>query len=442
MGYKNVIDSPQIAIVHMKKSSFLLPILFFALYLNGQEPYQFTEIKMQVATPVKSQDRTGTCWAFSTASFLESEAKRLGKGEHDLSEMYVVRHVYRDKCEHYVRRQGTANLTEGGLAHDLLRAVARYGLVPESVYPGKKDPSRPHDHTAIASKLKTRCNELVSLGKKGALPPNWLMQIDTILDAEFGKLPARFKYAGTEYTPPGFRDYLNIKPADYVNLTSFTHHPFFADFVLEVPDNFYNESFYNIPLDDLMRTLQNAIQMGYTVEWDGDVSNEGFSTEKGIAIVPQKAWADKAARDQQNTFILTENEQAVSQAYRQELFDRQITQDDHLMHITGMLDEANSGLFYAVKNSWGDKNERKGYIYASEAYLRLNTISITVHKDALSQDLRKQMGAGTTPNTPVKLSVPNQPTPLAPEGKFKKVEAENTIVLPPKTRATQDTSDH
>jgi len=282
----------------------------------------------------------------------------------------------------------------------------------------------------------------VSLGKKGALPANWLMQIDTILDAEFGKVPAKFKYAGAEYTPLGFRDYLNIKPADYVNLTSFTHHPFLTSFVLEVPDNFYNESFFNVPIDDLMRTLQSAIQMGYTVEWDGDVSNEGFSGEKGIAIVPQKAWADKAAREQQNTFVLAENEQVVSQAYRQELFDRQITQDDHLMHITGVLDESNSGLFYAVKNSWGDKNERKGYIYASEAYLRLNTISITVHKDALSQDLRSQMGAGTAATTPVKLSVPNKPTPLAPEGKFKKVEAENSLVLPPKTRATQDTSDH
>jgi hypothetical protein len=158
--------------------------------------------------------------------------------------------------------------------------------------------------------------------------------------------------------------------------------------------------------------------------------------------VPQKAWADKTASEQQNAFMLAENERAVSQEYRQELFDRQITQDDHLMHITGMLDESNSGLFYAVKNSWGDKNARKGYIYASEAYLRLHTISITVHKDALSQDLRKQMGAGTAATAPVKLSVPNQTTPIAPDGKFKKVEAQNSLVLPPKTKATQDTSDH
>lgn len=375
----------------MKKLLFCLP-LFFAAAMTAQTPYEFKEVKTVKATPVKSQDQTGTCWAFSTASFLESEAIRLGKAPVDLSEMYVVRHIYRDKAENYVRRQGTAQLGEGGLAHDLLNAVREHGIVPEQAYPGRKDPSKPFVHGPLEQKIKDLCNGMVDQAKQGKLAAGWTSRIDSLLDAELGKVPNTFVENGVQYTPQSFRDFLGINPDDYVNITSFSHHPFYTSFILEIPDNFANGSFYNLPLSEMMRCLNNALQQGYGVEWDADVSNRGFSSQNGIAIVPEKDWKDKTTAEQANSFKYWEDEKEVSQAYRQEMFDRQITTDDHLMHITGIVDETQSGLFYTVKNSWGANSGVNGYVNVSESYMRLNTISFTIHKNALPSDVRKRMG--------------------------------------------------
>jgi bleomycin hydrolase len=371
---------------------FIGGIFAINLCAQKQEPYGFKEVKKLSATPVKSQDQTGTCWAFSTASFLESEAQRMGKGEHDLSEMFVVRHIYRQKCENYVRRQGHAQFGEGGLAHDLLNAVGRYGIAPESAYPGRKDPAQPYNHKRIESALKNMCDDYTALGKKSKLPENWLSRIDSALDAEFGKVPRSFMVNNTEFTPVSYREYLGIRPEDYVSVTSFSHHPFYKPFILEIPDNWANGAFYNLPLGDLMRCLNHSVQRGYTVEWDADVSNTGFSAQNGLAIVPQADWKDKNTAERNGVFKFWEPEKNVTQEYRQDLFDRQETMDDHLMHITGVLDEAHSGLFYVVKNSWGEISNLKGYIYVSEAYMRLNTLSFTVHKEALPPDVRKQIG--------------------------------------------------
>ncbi|MGI9159985.1 MAG: C1 family peptidase [Saprospiraceae bacterium] len=376
----------------MKKTGlFFLLLLPFFLHAQG-EPYEFKEVKMVQATPVKNQQKTGTCWAFSTASFLESEAIRQGKGEHDFSEMFAAWHIYRRKCENYVRRQGKANLSEGALAHDLLQVARDFGIVPESAYPGKKDPAAPHDHSKLEKDLQALCNELIALGAKGELPADWMKQIEKRLDDEFGAPPIKFSYNGAVFTPVTFRDYLGINPDDYVNLTSFTHHPFWTSFILEIPDNYANGSFYNLPLNELMRTLNVALRSGYSVEWDADVSNPGFSAGNGLAIVPEKKWEELAEADRKNRFNFWEPEKNVSQDYRQELFDRLITQDDHLMHIVGVLDEANSGMYYAVKNSWGEISEKKGFVYVSEAYMRLQTISITVHKDAVPKDILQRLG--------------------------------------------------
>lgn len=378
----------------MKKYLLFWVALSGALSLcaQKQEAYQFKEVKNLTATPVKSQDQTGTCWAFSTASFLESEALRLGKGEHNLSEMFVVRHMYRQKCENYVRRQGDARFGEGGLAHDLLNAVRRYGVMPESEYPGRKDPSKPYNHSRLERDLKMLCDGLVKKGKEGKLAANWTTKVDSVLDAEFGVLPVKFTLNNTVFTPTSYRDFLGLNPDAYVNITSFTHHPFYEPFILEIPDNWANGSFFNLPIGDMMRSLNYAIQHGYTVEWDADVSNRGFSAQYGLAIVPEKDWKDKSVAEQNGTFKFYEPEQTVSQEYRQRLFDEQETQDDHLMHITGVLDEGHSGSYYMVKNSWGQISDLKGYVYVSEAYMRLNTISFTVHKDALPSDVRKRMG--------------------------------------------------
>jgi len=372
--------------------SLLLAVFATALFAQKQEPYEFKEIKRLKTTPVKSQDQTGTCWAFSSASFLESEALRLGKPEANLSEMFVVRHIYRQKCENYVRRQGTAQLGEGGLAHDLLNAVKQYGIAPESVYPGRKDPSKPLNHSQLEKSLKNVCEEFVTLGKAGKLPEKWLHTIDSLLDVEFGAVPQTFTVGDTQFTPVSYRDFLGIKPDDYVTLTSFSHHPFYEKFILEIPDNWANGQFYNLPLSELMRCLNFSLQQGYTVEWDADVSNSGFSAGNGIAIVPEKDWKDRSLAERQGAFKQWEAEKTVTQEYRQQMFDKQVTTDDHLMHIVGMLDEAHGGDFYAVKNSWGEISDLKGFVNVSDSYMRLNTISFMVHKSAIPTDIQKRLG--------------------------------------------------
>ncbi|MEO6039730.1 MAG: C1 family peptidase, partial [Saprospiraceae bacterium] len=333
-----------------------------------------------------------TCWAFSTASFLESEALRVGKGEQDLSEMFVVRNIYHQKCDNYVRRQGHAQFGEGGLAHDELNAVRQYGLLPESVYPGRKNLAKPYNHSQLVTALKTLCDGFVAQATEGKLATNWISRVDSMLDVEFGPVPLKFVLGQTEFTPISYRDFLGVNPDDYVTVTSFTHHPFYSTFVLEVPDNWSNGLFYNLPISDLMRCAKNSIEQGYTVEWDADVSNNGFAAGNGMAIVAAKDWKDKDAAARNNTFKMWEAEKPVTQDYRQQLFDRQETMDDHLMHLVGIMDEKHSGLYYVVKNSWGQISDRKGYVYVSEAYMRVNTISFTVHKSALPQDIRRQLG--------------------------------------------------
>ena len=402
----------------MKKILFSLfgAVLAMSLYAQTPEPYEFTEFKRLPATEVKSQGNTGTCWSFSTTSFLESEAIRMGKGSHDFSEIFTVRNIYRQKCENFIRRLGKAQFGEGGLAHDNLNAVRQYGIVPESVYPGRKDASKPHNHSGLEEILKKKCNEFVALAEKGQLPDNWLRQIDDILDTELGPVPIKFTYNNIQFTPSSFRDYLGINPDDYVNITSFSHHPFWTNFILEVPDNFANGSFFNMPLGDLMRCLNNSIQKGFTVEWDADVSNPGFSARNGLALAPEADWSSKSREQIAGTFEFWEPEKPVTQSYRQQLFDRMETQDDHLMHIVGLLNETHGGIYYVVKNSWGEISDLKGFVYVSEAYMRLNTLSFTLHKNALPKDIRQRMGLEAEPGGGIKAEsdADNSPGGAAP----------------------------
>ncbi len=404
----------------MKKLLFCLLLFTSVSAVSAQkgEDYEFQEVKNLACTPVKSQDQTGTCWAFSTASFLESEALRLGKGQQDLSEMFVVRNIYHQKCDNYVRRQGHAQFGEGGLAHDELNAVKQYGLMTEAAYPGRKDPSKPYNHSQLQKNLKTLCDGFVAQATEGKLPANWLVLVDSVLDAEFGKVPLKFIVGQSEFTPLSYRDFLGINPDDYVTVTSFTHHPFYSTFILEIPDNWSNGLFYNVPVSDLMRCAKNSIQQGYTVEWDADVSNPDFAAGKGMAIVAEKSWQDKDAAARASTFKTWEPEKNVTQEYRQQLFDRQETMDDHLMHIVGVADEKHSGMYYIVKNSWGEISDRKGFVYVSDAYMRVNTISFTVHKNAIPTDLRRRLGleAGEVKIEGAKALQPRQKTDTPAKG--------------------------
>ncbi len=352
------------------KITFLLVFLLGTVVLHAQ--YDFTVDKDCRHTSVKSQDRTGTCWSFATTSFLESELLRMGKGEHDLSEMFTVRTIYEDKARNYILRQGKANFGQGSLAHDVLRAVALAGVVPQEVYDGLLPGQKRYDHSEMEAVLKGMLDGVL----KGKHPtPYWDDAFRAVLDVYMGRVPEQFVYRGKTYTPQSLAGALGIKPEDYISYTSFTHHPFHTSFVLEIPDNYSNGSYYNLPLDDLVAVVDNALARGYTVAWDGDVSEKGFSAREGIAILPVDP-------DRTDVFTKPGKEQKVTQEVRQQEFMNFYTTDDHLMHIVGIAHDKAGTKYYIVKNSWGNVGPYGGVVYMSEAYFRMKTIAVTMHKSA------------------------------------------------------------
>lgn len=341
--------------------------------------YDF-EIEYSIpCTEIKSQDATGTCWSFATASFIESELMRREKGQHNLSEMFIVKNIYRDKATNYVLRQGKAQFSQGALAHDFINSASRYGLVPEEAYSGLDEDAQRHDHGELEAVMTGFLDGVV---KRKSLSPKWQQATDKLLDVYMGESPERFSYVGRSYSPQEFAKSLEFRADDYVSLTSYTHHPFYEKFVLEIPDNFSNGSFYNLPIDDVVETIDNAIKNGYSVAWDGDVSEKGFSAARGMAVLP----VDAGRRD---LFQRPSEEMTVDQAMRQETFMSMATTDDHLMHLVGISRDAAGTKYYVIKNSWGEVGPYKGYLHMSEAYLRLKTLAVIVHQDALPKRLRR-----------------------------------------------------
>ncbi|RMF25211.1 MAG: aminopeptidase [Bacteroidetes bacterium] len=364
----------------MKKIAALLTLFVFSsLSLPAQ--YDFKILHDCRCTSVKNQQRTGTCWSFSTVSFLESELLRMGKEAPDLSEMYVVRNIYTDKARNYIFRQGKANFGQGSLAHDVLRAYAMAGMVPESVYDGKPDGVNRHDHSEMESALKGFLDGLL---RQKRLSKRWTSAFEAIMDVYLGPAPERFTYQGKSYTPRSFADELGIQPQDYVSFTSFTHHPFNETCILEIPDNYSNGSYYNLPFEELEAIVDYAISHDFTVAWDGDVSEKGFSAKNGIAVLPQDP-------DRPDLFTQPGPEIHVTQELRQETFMSFETTDDHLMHITGIAQDQNGTKYYLVKNSWGEISPFKGFLYMSAPYFRLKTIAITVHKDGIPPEIRRRL---------------------------------------------------
>jgi len=344
--------------------------------------YQFTLESSVACTPIKSQDRTGTCWSFATSSFLESEAIRLGKGQHDLSEMYAVRNIYKDKARNYVLRQGKANFSQGSLAHDPLFVAHRYGIVPEAAYSGLLEGEEKHDHGEMEAMMKGMLDALL---KRKNLSPKWKGAMEQVLDVYLGGAPEEFTYNGKSYTPKSFAESLGINPADYVQITSFTHHPFYRPFVLEIPDNYSNGLFYNVPMNELEAIVDNAVKGGFSIAWDGDVSEKGFSAKEGIAVLP----VDKKRED---LFTKPGKELVVTPEARQAAFESFSTTDDHLMHLAGIAKDKEGTKYYQIKNSWGEISEFKGYLYMSQAYFQMKTVSVLVHKEAIPAEIAKKLG--------------------------------------------------
>ncbi|MCZ7558448.1 MAG: aminopeptidase [Bacteroidia bacterium] len=354
--------------------------------------YQFTMVKELGATPVKNQNRTSTCWSFSALSLLESELLRMGKGPVDLSEMFIVRNIYQRKAEKFVRMHGNLAFAPGGAFNDVADVIRDIGIVPDQVYPGLSYGEALHVHNELDAVLRAVVDALIK-APNGKLTPAWKRSVAGILDGYLGPEPKEFEWQGKRWTPRNYADQaLGIKTEDYILLSSFTHHPFYTQFALEVPDNWSYGLVYNIPLDDMLRTMTHAIEHGFTIAWASDVSEKGFNHKKGMAIVPDKAWEDMSKGETDSVFIAPVKEKVITQQFRQEGFDNYTTQDDHGMHIIGLSRDVNGGRYFYVKNSWGEKNNPYGgYFHASEAYVRYKTTSIMLHKDAIPADIRAKL---------------------------------------------------
>lgn len=338
--------------------------------LTGHAQYEFVDVKTIEHTGIKSQDITGTCWSFSTASFVESELMRMGKGEIDLSEMFIVRKIYEDKARNYVLRQGKANFSQGALAHDLIRTMAREGIMLESAYPGLLDGDTIHNHSELEAALKGYLDGVLSQNHPSK---KWESGFNGILDAYLGALPADDSKA--------YYSKLGLKAEDYISVTSFSHHPYGEDFILEIPDNYSNGSYYNVQLDDLVRLVNHALDKGFTLAWDGDVSEKGFKAKQGLAILPSDI-------DRDSVFQIPGEEIKVTQANRQENFESLYTTDDHLMHLIGRAKDKNGTTYYIIKNSWGEIGDFDGLLYMSESYLRMKTVSLLLHENGVPKDIK------------------------------------------------------
>ncbi|MCC6282713.1 MAG: aminopeptidase [Saprospiraceae bacterium] len=382
----------------MKKLFSAVFLLLFITALSGQElpteinGYKFNVLKKIGATDVKNQFKSGTCWVYSTNSFFESELLRMGKGQHDLSDMFIVRAGYLDRAENYLRRQGATAFGQGAENHDVLNLIRKYGLAPQTVYSGFPAGQDKPVHGEMEAVLKSILDALNKL-PEGKLSPQWKKAYAGALDGYMGAPPESFTFAGKQYTPQSYFQSLGLNLDDYIVLTSFTHHPFYKPFVLEVADNWSSGNFYNVPLDELCQTAENAVNKGYTVTWATDVSEKTFSAKEGLALLPAKGWDDMSAGERDSLWKMPAKEKLVSAEERQMAFDELTTTDDHGMHIVGMVADQAGTKYFTVKNSWGTvKKEMGGYLYVSMPYFRFKTMSIMVHKDAVPTGVRQKLG--------------------------------------------------
>ena len=362
--------------------SSLLSVQVFAQDKKEKENYQFTNTLNLDATDIKSQDITGTCWSYSTTSFIESEIIRINKGKYDLSEMYNVRRTYEKKADNYVRRHGKTQFGEGSLNHDVINSIAEFGIVPQSAYSGLIFEDTKHNHIEMAAVLENYLKAVIKNPNR-KLSKSWRTGYNAILDAYIGEPVEKFDYEGKTYSPIEFRDHLGVVPSNYISLTSFTHHPYYSKFIVEVPDNWSNGSYHNVQLDDLIETIDYALKSGYTVAWDADVSEKTWSTKKGIAIIPETPYSEMSSEDKQNLFKKIVPEMEITPEVRQEAFDNYETTDDHLMHIIGKAKDQEGNDYYLVKNSWGTERGINGYYYISTSYMKMKTIGILLHKDGI-----------------------------------------------------------
>lgn len=368
--------------------------------------FEFKEIVTINVTSVKDQNRSGTCWCFASTSFFENEIRKAKGDSLDLSEMFSVRHCYADKADKYVRTYGKTIFAGGGSGLDVPYVLENYGVVPEEVYTGLHYGEDKHVHGELDAVLKAYVDAVVKKPNR-RISTAWRDGLEGILDAYLGKLPESFTYKGKNYTPQSFAKSLGISPNNYIALTSFTHHPFYKPFALEVSDNWLWGQYNNVPIEELRKIVDNAVNNGYTVVWAADVSEGGFKWKDGVALMPKgksegdmtgtelSRWvklSDKERADDKYNFNGPVEEEIVTQESRQAMFDRQETTDDHGMEIVGIAEDQNGNRYYKVKNSWDTNQKYDGYLYVSMPYFDAKTVNIYVNRKAVPADIAKKLG--------------------------------------------------
>lgn len=368
--------------------------------------FVFTDIKVNPTTSVKNQNKSGTCWSFSGTSFLEEDIMRKGGPELDLSEMYTVRHCYLDKAQKYMRTQGKINFAAGGGFPDVIYVAETYGMVPEEVYTGLNYGEDKHVHGELDSALKAYLDAILRNPNK-KLSTAWLKGAQGIIDAYLGPEPESFTYKGKTYTPQSFAKEMGFNGSDYVSFTSYTHHPFYKPFALEIADNWLWAPSYNVPMEEMKAVVDNALENGFTVAWAADVSEKGFKWKDGFAVLPApkneadlegtelSRWVKLSAADKEKELYDIKGpvkEKEVTQESRQRSFDNYETTDDHGMVIVGYAKDQKGNKFYKVKNSWDSDHKYGGYFYVSEPYFLEKTLDVMVNKDAVPADIAGKVG--------------------------------------------------
>lgn len=398
----------------MKKHFLFIAMAFLSMSISAQddekkdEGFVFTVVKENPITSVKNQSRAGTCWCYSGLGFIEAELLRMGKGEYDFSEMYIVQKTYLDRADKTVRTQGDASFSQGGSFYDVLYGMKNYGLIPEEeMRPGAMYGDTLSNHTELST-VSGAIVEAIAKSKLKSLQtdakniPLWKKTIESVHEIYLGKAPEKFTYNGKEYTPMSFYESTGLNADDYVSLTSYTHHPFYSQFVIEIQDNWRWATSYNLPIDELMEVFDNAIMNGYTIAWGSDVSEQGF-TRDGIAVMPDvEKVQELSGSDMAHWLKMRPEEKKLNtkpqpqkwctQEERQKAYDNWETTDDHGMLIYGIAKDQDGNEYYMVKNSWGKTGKYDGIWYASKAFTRYKTMNIVVHKDALPKSIKKKLG--------------------------------------------------
>lgn len=398
----------------MKKLTTLALLAIICLGASAQEAKKenpnkpvFTVVKENPITSIKDQNRSGTCWDYSTLSYFEAEIlKKTGK-TYDLCESFVANKTYMDRAIQVVRLHGDCQFAEGGSAYDPLYCIQHYGICPEDAMPlpGTLYGDSLNNYNEFFSLLEPYVNA-VARNKASKISSQWKVGLQGILDAYLGKCPESFTYKGKTYTPKSFAASLGLDWNDYVSITSYTHHPFWTAFPVEVQDNWRNPGSWNVPMDDMMRIIDNAVENGYTIAWGGDVSEDGF-TRSGLAyMIDGKKAESLAGSDMAKWLKLSKTEKrnlidslgcnvpevTPTQEQRQERFDNWELTDDHGMLIFGIAKDQNGKEYYMVKNSWGEAGDYKGIWYMTKNFIAANTMDFMVNKNAIPKDIRKKLG--------------------------------------------------